>query len=77
MASEDRELKKIFRYGQHIMVIASEGGNNDWAAYAENCRSRTRGNTEDAIHDHGEKLLYNEAASAFPNWDEGPLHWRE
>ncbi len=77
MAFADRELKKIFRYGQHIMVIASEGDNNDWAAYAESPRSRERGNTEDAIHDHGEKLLYNEAASAFRNWDEGPLHWRE
>lgn len=77
MAFDDRELKKIFRYGQHIWVIASEGGNNDWAAYAESSRSRDRGNTDDAIHDHGEKLLYNEAISAFPNWEEGPLFWRE
>ncbi len=77
MAFGDRELKKIFRYGQHIMVIASEGNNNDWAAYAESSRSRDRGNTEDTILDHGEKLLYNEAASAFKNWDEGPLSWRD
>lgn len=77
MAYGDRELKTIFRYGQHIMVIASEGFANDWAAYAESLNSRERGNTEDAVHDHGDKLLYNEAASAFPNWAEGPLVWRE
>ena len=77
MAFGDRELKKIFRYGQHIWVIASEGGAKDWAAYAESPNSRERGNTEDAIHDHGEKLLYNEAVSAFRSWDEGPLVWRD
>ena len=77
MAHGDRELKKIFRYGQHIMVIALEGNNNDWAAYAESSSSRERGNTEDAIQDHGEKLWYNEAVSAFPSWDEGPLRWRD
>lgn len=76
MAYGDREVKKIIRYGQHIMVIASEGGNKDWAAYAENDYSRELGNSEDAIHFHGEKLLYNEAVSAFRNWDEGPLVWR-
>ena len=76
MAYGDRELKNIFRYGQHIMVIASEGSIEDWGAYAESPSSRERGNTEDAILDHGEKLTYKEAASAFLSWDEGPLVWR-
>lgn len=77
MAFGDRELKKIYRYGQHIMVMASEGGAEDWAAYAESPDSRERGNTEDTIHHHGEKLTYKEAVSAFRSWDEGPLVWRD
>ncbi len=77
MARGDRELKEIHRYGQIIWVLASEGGAKDWAAYAETDYSRARGNTEDAIHDHGFKLLHNEAASAFQNWEEGPLSWRD
>ncbi len=77
MASGDRELKEIDRYGQMILVLASEGLAKDWAAYAETDYSRELGNTEDSIHDHGFKLLPNEAASAFPNWEEGPLTWRD
>ncbi len=76
MAHGDREAKTIFRYGQHIRVIACEGGAKDWAAYAETDYSRARGNTEDEVHHHGFKLSHAEAASAFPIWDEGPLRWR-
>ncbi len=76
MAHGDREPKTIFRYGQRFRVLAQEGGNNDWTAYAETDYSRARGNTEDEIHDHGFKLSQAEAASAFPSWDEGPLVWR-
>ena len=76
MAYGDRELRLIYRYGQQIWVIALEGHAKDWAAYAESHDSQERGNLEDDILDHGEKLLYNEAVSAFPSWDEGPLVWR-
>lgn len=77
MAYGNRELKTIHRYGQRIMVIASEGNAEDWAAYAENDYSREMSNPEDAIHFHGFKLSRIEAASAFPNWEEGPLVWRD
>lgn len=76
MAYGDQEQRKIFRYGQFIYVVASEGGAHDWAAYAENGYTRKLGNSWAVIKDHGNKLFEDEAASAFPGWDEGELTWR-
>ncbi len=76
MAFGDHEVKVIRRFGQSITVIAQEGSNHDWAAYAESDRSRAEGNTPVALHDFGSKLSPQEGASAFRNWEEGDLHWR-
>lgn len=76
MAYGDHEVRVIQRFGQSITVIAQEGNNNDWAAYAESYRSREEGNTPVAFHDVGTKLSPQEGASAFPDWEDGPLHWR-
>ena len=77
MAAEDRELREIFRYGQKIQVVAHEGFNHDWAVYAESNESRELGNSAEVILEMGSKLSYEQGASAFPHWDEGPLNWRE
>ncbi len=72
-----REVKTIRRYGQSFKVLAEEGLAGDWAAYAENEYTKSLGNSDNRIHDSGSKLSRFEAGSAFPDWEEGPLVWRD
>lgn len=72
-----REVRTVRRYAMSFKVLAEEGMAKDWAAYVENEYTRSLGNTDDTIHDSGSKLSHMEAASVFPNWEEGPLVWRD
>jgi len=57
------------------VVVASEGGIKDWAAYLESIDSRKQGNTSDAIHDFGHKIPQEDAERLFPDWA-SRLAWR-
>ena len=70
MAYGDFEAQSVMRYGANILVVATEGGADVWAAYA-----RPMPTTAQEVRSNGEKISYEEAARLFPEWAER-LSWR-
>lgn len=86
MITVDAKMPQLARYEEYlpedvVRIVATEGGNNDWAAYIETPYARKQINpplrpAKESIRAYGQKLTSEEAIPLFPSFN-ADLTWRD